>query len=191
MMLTISKIPPVCLKVLKICTLEPILPPNISTRELIIDELFSFISTNEKHDESLGEQLKHFLMNANIRTLHVCFSEYDYIRMNAYESLGHVLCDHAKHVKTINHIKCSRPILPILDYSSSSFVAFLNYLIEFAQVVDLELTFLNLSSELCLLHTVWRDGKNTRKFRRININTPEQDLLSRVHEMCEELFICD
>ena len=111
--------------------------------------------------------------------------------MNAYESLGHVLCDHAKHVKTINHIKFSRPILPILDYSSSSFVAFLNYLIEFAQVVDLELTFLNLSSELCLLYTVWRDGKNTRKFRRININTPEQDLLSRVHEMCEELFICD
>ena len=40
MMRTISKIPPVCLKVLKICALEPILPPNISTRELIIDELY-------------------------------------------------------------------------------------------------------------------------------------------------------
>ena len=195
MMRTISKIPPACLKVLKICTLEPILPPNISTHELIIiDELFSFISKNEKHDQSLGELLRHLLMNANIRTLHICFSEYDYIRMNVYESLGH-FCDHAKHVKTINHIKCSRPILPILDYSSSSFVAFLNYLVEFAQVVDLDLTFLlNVSSELCLLHTVWRDGKNTRKFRRININIPIQDLLSRVHEMCEELFkycVCD
>ena len=177
----ISKIPPVCLKVLKICNLEPILPPNISTCELIIDQLFSFMS--------LGEQLRHFLMNANIRTLHICFSKYDYTRMNAYESLGHVLCDHAKHVKTINHIKCSRPTLGILDYSSSSFVAFLNCLIEFAQLVDLELTFLNLSSELCLLHSVWRDGKNSRKFRRININIPEQDLLSPVHEMCGELVI--
>ena len=87
MMRTFSKIPPVCLKVLKICNLEPILPTNISTCELIIDQLFSFMS--------LGEQLRHFLMNANIRTLHVCCTEYDYTRMNAYESLGHVLCDHA------------------------------------------------------------------------------------------------
>lgn len=109
--------------------------------------------------------------------------------MNAYESLGHVLCDHAKHIKTIDHIKCSRPTRRILNYSSSSFVSFLNCLIEFAQLVDLELTFLNLSSELCLLHSVWRDGKNSRKFRRININIPEQDLLSPVHEMCGELVI--